>query len=75
VIARSADGLGVDHFIAYRVSLLVAWVATGLCLLPWTRNSAIIFAVLLALLPSALGRRGHAALRHRRHYATTSRDA
>ena len=54
IIAKVADGLGVSHFVAFKVSLLLVWLLTGVCLWQWTRNSLTIAAVLLALIPNSL---------------------
>ena len=54
LVAKLADGLAVSHFIAYKLSLLLAWVLTGVCLWQWTHSAVTITAVLLALIPNSL---------------------
>lgn len=54
VIAKSGEWLGTSPFIAYKVSLLLAWLLTGLCLRQWTASSASIWTTLLLLIPNSM---------------------
>jgi hypothetical protein len=54
LIGKSAGWLHVPVPVTYKLSLLVAWLATGLCLRLWTSNGVLVWAVLLALLPNSL---------------------
>jgi hypothetical protein len=56
LVGRCAELLQVPIVAAYKASLLVAWLATGVCLRRWTSDAVLIWAMLLALLPNvALG--------------------
>ncbi len=54
VVGQTATRLAVSQFIAYKVSLLAAWLLTGLCVRQWTRNPWVIAAIQLAFLPSCM---------------------
>jgi hypothetical protein len=54
VVAKSAEWFGMTAFIAYKASLLLAWLLTGLCLLQWTTNGLLISTILLLLIPSSM---------------------
>jgi hypothetical protein len=54
VIGTAAHWLHVLVFLAYKTSLFVAWLATGLALRLWTSDAVVVWAVLLALVPNSL---------------------
>ena len=54
-MAKAGDALQVSDFIAYKSSLLFAWLLTGVCLWQWTHRSGVVWTILLALIPNSMG--------------------